>query len=513
MRNELYDPVTGDYYDQTGAGEVGSGDAVGNRTMGDASVGDTSASYTPHLLPIFQHNGNTLHGNGHPQAANHGHGQANGQGQGRHSRNVSGGDPNHLEDASVLLSMAYGLDNEKLPDQSEMGAAEGTQGGNAGAMMGDAPPGSTGPTQDELTKAALDNAMNNLFNDTAWMGNTSGGVTAPSKEQVQSVSDWVCSFDPSSSSFIETLACLPITQCRAKVTTDVQMSGDMPLIDPALTGLSGSDVSAPSNGDTASRRNGASGADNCKINAQTSASSKSTDDSSSSTPLSPFPLASLFSPSLFAGLSLPASGGDSSSTFGSAGSASDAFLAAAGFGNAASMGTHGQQATGNAVNGPGSSGFNFDLGSPAGIYNTLNTLNMWNAGSGGGGSLGPFDTRMFANAQQNANQQGNAYGGTNNGAFDLGASPFNLGAGWLSSSNPGPNTGNAHNGNGDVFPSNAANQFGFNDAQMSLLEQMAKYQLPQTHVNPNPERPIMRIEHGAMRERQGPQSLTYDARF
>ena len=259
MRNELYDPVTGGYHydtangDGQGHGQLqgnGHGSGAGNGSnVDEQGDGEGSASYTPHLLPIFQHGGqqqkhqqqqsdfayNQRRGNasaGIPiahadtamanykansngNAGSSGNVQGNGGGTSRHQRNASGGtgsDPNHLEDASVLLSMAYGLDSDQaapapavttesiaLEDvgidrrggTANTGSANNINANGNGTTEIDS---STGPTQDNITKAALDNTMNNLFGDMSWMGD--GGAaglraSGPSEEQVQGVSDWV----------------------------------------------------------------------------------------------------------------------------------------------------------------------------------------------------------------------------------------------------------------------------------------------------------------------------------
>ena len=311
----------------------------------------------------------------------------------------------------------------------------------------------------------------------------------------------------------------------------------MPLIDPALTGLT---ASASDSGHALGRFDGTgvaeqNGGINVKINtaaedstsadsskgpmSAVSISSASSGSASGDTPLSPFPLASLFSPSLFGGLPLPASGGDLDlgSAFGDG--------HAAGSSTNANTGTAHNQANSNASANNG--GFNFDFGSPAGIYNTLNTLNMWNANGGGlaggsisGGGAGAANLGNQTRQQDGSNTSGNINNGQQNvnniGLFNKSNNPFTLGQGWLSSSPTFTNGGRSGSDvgvGGNMFSNDAVNQFGFNDAQMSLLEQMAKYQMPQTRINPNPERPIMRIEHAGLKERQGVHTLPFDARF
>lgn len=311
----------------------------------------------------------------------------------------------------------------------------------------------------------------------------------------------------------------------------------MPLIDPALTGLT---ASASDSGHALGSFDGTGNAEqngdiNVKINtaaeastsadsskgplSATSISSASSGSASGDTPLSPFPLASLFSPSLFGGLPLPASGGDLElgSAFGDG--------HAAGSSTNGNTGTAQNQANSNASANNG--GFNFDFGSPAGIYNTLNTLNMWSAnggglaggsvpGSGGGNSAMGNQNQHLGNGNSRGNSNNGQQNGNNMGLFNMSNNPFTLGQGWLSSSPTFTNGGRSGSDlgvGGNMFSNDAVNQFGFNDAQMSLLEQMAKYQMPQTRINPNPERPIMRIEHAGLKERQGVHTLPFDARF
>ena len=275
----------------------------------------------------------------------------------------------------------------------------------------------------------------------------------------------------------------------------------MPLIDPALTGLSSSSGSsgtnaAIGNSDSGSKVDGTTDKGKANGAARDGSISSASGSTSTSTPLSPFPLASLFSPSLFGGLSLPASGGV------------DTGMGSTGLG----LGVDGTNKGASPTTAAGlanlaGAGFNLDLASPAGVYNALNSLNVFNAangdsvaggmGSGGAsaGGLGDF-MNAFGNDQNQSQAQAQGQGGT---------SPFN-----------------AFNNNGNLFNPLQANQFGFNDQQMSLLEQMAMYQIPQVQAqaqalgrfnNPNPERPIMRIDHERVVQRQGRQELAYDARF
>lgn len=47
---------------------------------------------------------------------------------------------------------------------------------------------------------------------------------------------------------------------------------------------------------------------------------------------------------------------------------------------------------------------------------------------------------------------------------------------------------------------------------MNLLNQIAKYEVPQTRANPNPERPLLRLAHEEMMMRAGPEPIG-DSRF
>ena len=210
MRNELYDPATGDYYDQRMHGE--DNDRLhGNRGHGngDAHGGaDASASYTPHLLPIFQHQ--------HHSAQNGTHGTHGAHG---HQRSTSGGgqmsDPHHLEDASVLLSMAYGLDTDKPPStqshhsqNSQQSQGKKTSPVLAGSATVAADASGNTPSATDGRQARVGNvqggndkvqeqaqvqleSMDGLFGDISWMAN-SVNPSGPSKGQVEGVSsDWV----------------------------------------------------------------------------------------------------------------------------------------------------------------------------------------------------------------------------------------------------------------------------------------------------------------------------------
>ena len=47
---------------------------------------------------------------------------------------------------------------------------------------------------------------------------------------------------------------------------------------------------------------------------------------------------------------------------------------------------------------------------------------------------------------------------------------------------------------------------------MYILNQLAQYEVPQTKANPNPERPLLRLDHQALMSRAGPE-IAKDSRF
>jgi hypothetical protein len=49
-------------------------------------------------------------------------------------------------------------------------------------------------------------------------------------------------------------------------------------------------------------------------------------------------------------------------------------------------------------------------------------------------------------------------------------------------------------------------------AVMYVLNQLAQYEIPQTKANPNPERPLLRLDHQALLSRAGPE-IAKDSRF
>ena len=51
-----------------------------------------------------------------------------------------------------------------------------------------------------------------------------------------------------------------------------------------------------------------------------------------------------------------------------------------------------------------------------------------------------------------------------------------------------------------------------NQAAMSMLDQLAMYDVPQTKFNPNPERPLLRVEAEHLLGRAGAE-ITRDSRF
>ncbi|RXK37673.1 hypothetical protein M231_05085 [Tremella mesenterica] len=52
-----------------------------------------------------------------------------------------------------------------------------------------------------------------------------------------------------------------------------------------------------------------------------------------------------------------------------------------------------------------------------------------------------------------------------------------------------------------------------NQTVMSILESLSKYEVPQTRVNPNPERPILRIDNASYRNRMGEEPLNRSGKF
>lgn len=51
-----------------------------------------------------------------------------------------------------------------------------------------------------------------------------------------------------------------------------------------------------------------------------------------------------------------------------------------------------------------------------------------------------------------------------------------------------------------------------NEAVMTILNQLAQYDVPQTKANPNPERPLLRVFHDDLMRRAGPE-VDPDSRF
>lgn len=88
------------------------------------------------------------------------------------------------------------------------------------------------------------------------------------------------------------------------------------------------------------------------------------------------------------------------------------------------------------------------------------------------------------------------------------ASPFNFNKLFSAASFPvTPVAADSEENNGYVLTEQETNQ-----AVMRILNQMALHEVPQTKANPNPERPLLRLWHGEMLQRAGPE-IEIDSRF
>lgn len=459
-----------------GAGGNGDHQYYSTQASGGTS-GDQSASYTPHLLPMF-------HSTQHPPQTN-GNNERGGGGRGQ---GVS--DPHHLEDASVLLSMAYpgGMNgNQSRGEQQGSGDDAGGDQHWAGQMSsGDLMGDSAGPLQDPISKEVLNDAMGNLFQNMSWMNDGVHNAVGPSEEQVKGVSDWVSFWLSSQPDQLES----PRVPGEGQEADSIQMSGDMPLIDPALTGGAtgldniGVNVHGNNNNNNGHSHSGSSNvspdaqqgpsATRASISSSSASGTGSNPNSANSNTMSPFPMASLFSPSLFNGLSIPEMSGGVNSTSTSNPNPSSNNSNNNGMGIGMGSGVFGFDSADAAVNASGAQsgmGMGFEGVFGSSIFDQI----LAGAGLQSGSGLGQNNDQQNQGQNQNQNQQGQGQG--QNQAFNS-------------------------NGNSNS-----------NFANMSLLEQIAMYEVPQTRINPNPERPILRIDSSMVAQRQGPQLLAFDARF
>lgn len=207
-----------------------------------------SSTYTPHLLPMFQNSNQPVQGSSMPY-----HPSTNGPGPNR-SQNPD--DPNHLEDASVLLSMAYpgGVPGD--------GSARQSRGSLGGEWDGQTSINMMMPEKTETGDLALGEQVGN-FLSMDWMNGSGKGSTGTNGTASQG---WV--------------SIHIANHKKGFKLKGGQMSSGPTLtdaIDPSLTGLEASQ----------------------------STSTDQLQPTSYSKPASPFPLSSLFSPSLFNLPSLP----------------------------------------------------------------------------------------------------------------------------------------------------------------------------------------------------------------
>ena len=57
------------------------------------------------------------------------------------------------------------------------------------------------------------------------------------------------------------------------------------------------------------------------------------------------------------------------------------------------------------------------------------------------------------------------------------------------------------------FPNVPPNEDESNQAVQSIIEQLAMYDVPETRINPNPERPLLRLAHSEMTIRAGAEAV------
>lgn len=156
----------------SGSRERGEADHTGDGGVYDIggdyyNLGESS-TYTPHLLPMFQN-----------QSSNHPY-QTNGSGNG------GAEDPNHLEDASVLLSMAYpgGVPGDGSRQSGSRNDSGDGYGQNINMMME-----GNGGSSSNGADVAMGESVGNFLNSMGWSGgqnqekeDASRWVSAPTDE-------------------------------------------------------------------------------------------------------------------------------------------------------------------------------------------------------------------------------------------------------------------------------------------------------------------------------------------
>jgi len=140
-----------DFEERYGEGSRFRQNGMGNGGVYDISnyYGTSDSTYTPHLLPMFQHA---------PTYANN---------RNYHSQD----DPTHLEDASALLSIAYGAGSQEGQSSTQPTATNDTASAQNLYMMMD---GSAGVKAEANTTgnedASLNEATGNFLAAMNWLG-------------------------------------------------------------------------------------------------------------------------------------------------------------------------------------------------------------------------------------------------------------------------------------------------------------------------------------------------------